>query len=406
MDATWILWPFEWQRTEARLRKLVNRMVQKGLAGSLEWSAVEIEATSDHGSPVPLAPNHGKPREAVRRAVRVTVTGTLPKYEGWTFRARVDWDTEAGMLIHTVPGNEEFIRPDSIRGRACDHCHHNRQRKSVYLVRHDDGRELQVGSTCLKDFLGRGFIPSMSIVTTKDIDDMMEDGPTESGIETFPIEAVLTTAWAAIRKFGWSPAGSENSTKETVRAALMPHSKADEELCQALEPLREECKGAGERIRAWVLSDDFPSNSNYALNLKAACAPDWASENTVGLLVSAPAAHARHEERSLNRQREQSELVNDWFGAVKDKVTIRVQVKSVRYIHGTYGTTSLYTMVGHDGPEKGMVFKWFSSNGALDSLIDESETGNPVITLKGTVKDHDMWKDQKQTVLTRCKLGD
>ena len=34
----------------------------------------------------------------------------------------------------------------------CDHCHSNRERKAVCVLKHDDGSEKIVGTTCVKDF--------------------------------------------------------------------------------------------------------------------------------------------------------------------------------------------------------------------------------------------------------------
>jgi hypothetical protein len=36
----------------------------------------------------------------------------------------------------------------------CDHCNMNRKRDLVFVLRHEDGREVQVGSSCLNDYLG------------------------------------------------------------------------------------------------------------------------------------------------------------------------------------------------------------------------------------------------------------
>jgi len=82
----------------------------------------------------------------------VTVTGDTPKLEGWSLIAKVEYVSEERMML-CVPGEscpEEF----RTRGIECDHCKSKRQRKNVFVLRHDDGRHVQVGRTCIKDFLG------------------------------------------------------------------------------------------------------------------------------------------------------------------------------------------------------------------------------------------------------------
>ena len=70
-------------------------------------------------------------------------------------------------------------------------------------------------------------------------------------------------------------------------------------------------------------------------------------------------------------------------------------MKSIRYIDGDYGTTALYTMETLDHH----IVKWFSSGRDFTKVADDR-----VWHVKGTVKKHDIYRDMKSTVLTRCKV--
>jgi hypothetical protein len=87
----------------------------------------------------------------VERYLLLEVEGTAPKYNGWNFLATLV-HTQEGNVIRSVPG---FEAPVDYRDRlpVCDHCKTARNRHDTYIVRHDDGRTMQVGSTCMRDFL-------------------------------------------------------------------------------------------------------------------------------------------------------------------------------------------------------------------------------------------------------------
>lgn len=86
------------------------------------------------------------------RLVDITVEGEMPRYNGWSFVATLD-HTPDGNVIRSVPGFE--VDPKFRSGLpCCEHCQTARNRRDTYVVRHEDGRVLQVGSTCMKDFLG------------------------------------------------------------------------------------------------------------------------------------------------------------------------------------------------------------------------------------------------------------
>jgi hypothetical protein len=89
----------------------------------------------------------------------ISVNGSSPKINGYTFIAKIDHlVTDAGEqenILHSVPGNEEIsLKNYRTVDAQCDHCHINRNRNSTYLLQSEIGTMKQVGSTCLKDFLG------------------------------------------------------------------------------------------------------------------------------------------------------------------------------------------------------------------------------------------------------------
>lgn len=82
------------------------------------------------------------------------------------------------------------------------------------------------------------------------------------------------------------------------------------------------------------------------------------------------------------------------MGEPKERLVLRVQVEAVRFIESHYGVTTLYTMAD----EAGRVCQWFASR----QVLGEQPTGEWV-TIKATVKRHDVVRGHKVSVLTRCQ---
>jgi hypothetical protein len=188
-----------------------------------------------------------------------------------------------------------------------------------------------------------------------------------------------------------------------VRNAISPsRSRRDKEFAEKMAPLAGEAKGKAAEIRAFILSGDFSGTSEYVTNLKAIAGAKMVSSRNFGILVSAPQAWARFNEQTLIRKQREGKP-SEWIGTAPDKaagvkgsrITFTGIVESIRYIDGLYGSTTLYQVRAEDS---GVVVKWFASNNALGE-----DTGVRV-TLRGTVKEHDDYKGNKATVLTRCTL--
>ena len=306
-----------------------------------------------------------------RKMWDVTITGEPPCYGGWTFLAALDFDQDSGLIVRTAPGIESVDR-SLVRDGECDHCHIKRYRKTCYLVKHEDGRQLQVGSTCLKDFLGHNINAVwISPPSESDLEAEFSSGG-YAGESTWATDTVLAAAWASIQVSGFRPSSSyDTPTKYLVEIILDPRSKLDREYAAECEPYFKDSYGMAKVIRDYVLSDDFAGSSEYVINLKNIMRGEFIAPRFFGFAVSAPSAWAKAQDRELTRKREAAEITNEWHGAKGDKLEITIKVQNMRAIEGDYGTTMLYTMIGEDG----RVYKWFSSNHALggnDETIGQS----------------------------------
>lgn len=98
--------------------------------------------------------------------------------------------------------------------------------------------------------------------------------------------------------------------------------------------------------------------------------------------------------------------VSSWVGGVKERLTLEVEVTFAKTYETAYGETVLLIMKD----SAGNVFKsWASGNAGWDLYREsrdayEARSRNPRATIKGTVKDHEEYKGEKSTLLTRIAL--
>lgn len=132
---------------EANLAGLITRLEKLNKRGARIGAAPIIWKEVGHED-VPVEGQSGK----VERIVVLDVIGETPKFNGWSFVGVLN-HTEEGNIIRAVPGTEVPVQYRD-RRPCCDHCQCDRNRRDTYIVRHDDGVFKQVGSNCLRDFLG------------------------------------------------------------------------------------------------------------------------------------------------------------------------------------------------------------------------------------------------------------
>ncbi len=83
---------------------------------------------------------------------------------------------------------------------------------------------------------------------------------------------------------------------------------------------------------------------------------------------------------------------SEFVGEVKQRIEFEAEVIGVYGTEGFYGHTDIVKFRDMDGN----LFTWFASG------YQDLEHGDRM-SIKGTIKGHDTYRDVKQTVLTRCK---
>lgn len=340
----------------------------------------------------------------------VTIAGEAPQYNGWKFVASLE-HTAAGNIVRTSPDAKGI---DTVAYREvenyCEHCNSRRRRKETFILIHDDGTTKQVGRNCIADFLG-----NTSPERYGNWFDMMDEAYELAnnslgggGERFFLLETYMGYVVECIERFGfvsstyareqreWYDNHVETTGGRALRHLLPPKTKEDERNRDFDFP-SEESEQKAKVIVQWAKQLKERSDLNdYLHNLTVIANGEVVTWNKLSFAASMANAYRMDMEQIEYKAREAKEKAerpaSEYFGEIGKRENFTLTVEKVIVSEGFYGVTKIHLM----RDDKGNVAKWFSSNVCLD----EGET----YVLKATVKDHDEYKGEKQTVLTRCAV--
>ncbi len=387
---TWTLTPEQYHATVEKIAAINRRAERRGFTGHLEVTAVR--ATEQVGRyPDPI-------RERV--IYRTTLTGTPPAYGGWQLLAAIDTlptlDGGHEFILRCAPGvDDSDVDRSRLHPGACEHCNtHRPTRRHTFLVRHLDRGELkQVGSTCLKDFLGWTGTPVFLSITEAAAD--LEAG-FGAAVDEYTPQTILAYAHAAIEAFGWAPASFDQPTKTVVDDALFGRGRRAEEIRQALSPHLAAGAAAAPHVIEELL-EHLTGTHGYEANLAAALRAAAVGPRELGLLCSAIPAYRRlHGARELAARKQ--DTPDQWLGQEGEKLTLAGVVVTDLTIDGyAYNSTQRLLVIATPAGTVKLVTAaaWAYQVRAGDHL-----------EIAGTVKAHELYRGHKQTRLVRPRRLD
>ncbi len=337
-----------------------------------------------------------------RVQVRDLVLGELeaPRVGDFTFIARLE-RTAHGTIIDSIPGVE---LPERFRHSTgeCEHCRTDRARAHLFVVRSPEGELVQVGRTCLRDYMGTD-TPASVAARFRWIKEAREWGEEFGGGGTVEdsAEELLAVTSAAIRLWGWVPKSAPEEAGQPTAFAIGPWfwcAPGDREgqarRAELRAALGEEDWATARATVEWVASPEA-GDSEYVHNLRMVLAPGIVPAKRRGIACSAVAAYHRHLGKLAERQREAAAAATSrHLGTEGERLRdLRLTCTAARGIDSQWGTTILYKF----RDQRGNVLSWFSSGGA------DLDPGKEYV-VDATVKGHGEYQGVAETQLTRAKV--
>lgn len=316
------------------------------------------------------------------QCVRGEISGEPVYYDGWELLGTVD---ELGVC-RSVPGHSI---PEQYREyRQCDHCNKNRNRKKYVILRHKEtGETRSIGSACVKDFLPQADVAAL-VAMFANYEELERELREERGRRAPNgeyAETVVATSLAWARAFGWVTAKMGGQSGRECGGALLVGK-----FPEGFAPNDEDSVKA-KQIIEWVKG--LPGKSEYETNLKIILSDEWVRYQDWGFVFSAHIAYNKAMSELEARKAEASDRKpSEFVGQCGKRDKFRLICRGIIAFDGQWGTSVLHKLED----EAGNKFSWFSSG--PQEWIQEGEW----VSLKGTVKQHKLYNETKQTILTRC----
>lgn len=339
-----------------------------------------------------------------RPTVTVTISGDVPRHRGWTVIARLDHDEEGETITSLFPGlpeqDAEAARQYRALANFCHGCAVARHRTATYLARHENGQIKQLGTTCVEPYTGlpvKGLEALWRFGTLKDSDWDGEGGGIPADLRVPVIEVLRVTA-AIVKEEGRFYSRSEQWVKALPTAdgveAYFFDRKAPMEWKAAIDA-DADAPNTAAAVRAWAV-EGYGSLSDYRHKVGQLAKGETVGPRHLPTLVSAIAGWYRDQEKEAAERAAQNSKPQ---GIVGERITTSATVTTVIELEGrTYGYHAQRRRLVKFQDGYGNVFVWFSSAADVPDQGDEVE-------LTGTVKDHSIYGETAQTVLTRCRVA-
>lgn len=336
-----------------------------------------------------------------KEVVDITIKGEPVQVSGYRFLGRIDF--EDGMtLVSARPGEDVPARYRSAT-QECDHCASRRRRSKLFIFRRDGGEQhIQVGRSCLKDFMGHD--PAQVLWSARlwgklcaDIDDVEMRGGVH-GSPMMRVDDVLAMAAAVVRtRGGFVSRAQETSTEgRTPATAGLVFEQMHPPLNPprgwvTITPTKDDEQRAAE-AKVWAFESMIKSDqSDYEYNLVTLLKQEAVHDKRMGMLASLIGAYARH----LGEVVAKARRVDAHVGTVGERGEFTAVFSGSSKYDNAYGTCFIGRF---DTPQGLLVYKGSSPFWALDSKAGD------VFRLSAAIKAHDEYKGTKQTIIQRVKV--
>jgi hypothetical protein len=335
---------------------------------------------------------------------KIEVNGNAPKLNGWKFVARVETIKDDKHNLIFVAPNESIPTMYRETGSKCDHCQSNRYRKYTYVLQHENGEYTQVGSSCLKDFLGHtnphsyaNYLEWMEqLMIFAEESETVESGSFQIRDYKHDLEHFVAYVAEYVKQTGYflSRSKAEDSSRISTSDSVWNemHNSLMKKEHKTVQIISEESEELAKEAIQWGIElGNRETLSDYHHNLHLSCLANVVDWRSKGIVASLLTAYQYEMDMIEKKEREKEETKDsEYFGEVGARSEFTLEVIKKSGFSTQFGWTTLHIFKD----ENGNVATWFSSN-------KEFEEGS-AITIKATVKEHREYNGTKQTVLTRC----
>lgn len=320
----------------------------------------------------------------------IDVSGKLIR-SGWEFVCNLQ-STPGGNIVKGYINAAELPQEYLTAELRCDHCQYRRPRKYATIVRNaDTGEYKMLGTACVKEYTTG--LNAELIAQFLSGYDTLEAGCVvgESTNTYYSISEALPTLVAVVNKYGFiSISKAEDTGAVPTKRQILnyaPFTQTDPNDISIDQEIVEEAEAIIHYYSGIEVTDAF------SVTMKSIFSCGYFDRHTLGYFCYAVTGYRKYMEyQRAQKEMESRKNLSTWIGEVGNKVCTEVQsCECVYSTVGQFGDYFLYRFVDNSGN----VLMWGTSKGLMT---------DKVASISGTIKSLDTYRDEKQTVLTRCRV--
>ena len=341
------------------------------------------------------------------------------KHDGWTALGLVQ---RKDGIVQCYFSESSLIKEYSKTDFHCDHCKKHVHRNSVVVLEHENGERKVVGTSCVEEFtcgLSGNLVAAVAdlsfalendceriakmLDTQKcfDGDDVfdidaewsreMNEFLGRCGVQGYDVKKIVACAANIISCNGFKSSQDDEATWKSIPECYDRYSKY----------VTKDDEAEAQKAIDWInsMSEDEFTQSSYLFNLHQITNDGYCTMRHFGLLASLIPSYKKSESKRIQSE---TKAISNYVGNVGDKFSLSLTyIKTISY-ETQYGIGCFHFFRDNQGN----IFKW-STQKVMEFYIKDDgyhtlDYGD-TIKISGTIKEHDEYKNEKQTVITRCK---
>ena len=318
------------------------------------------------------------------------------KINDYEFVASLEYSEELKENMIKKPNEGTYV-PDIYRTRTfCDHCGVNRSRKYTVLLRNTvTGEYVQVGKSCVKDYLGVDIGNYASYLSFfDDLEDYNDSISGASGVslkQAYDFEDIILQTLEYVKRFGYISKQQAYDSDAVATSTQVWHAinhdkdfygnimyeeyEISKESKESFADIAEYLNGAGDQ-------------SDYVHNLKMLMNMPYIDGKNFGLVVSVVGWFLR-EKHKMDEKANKTKASSEYIGSIGDKVEFTAVPTCVFSSESSFGMFYIYK---------------FNCNNNIIVWKTSKPLADVVTTIRGTVKSTEEFRGEKQTEVTRCRI--
>lgn len=321
--------------------------------------------------------------------VEFRIDGVYPAIPGYTFAAVVD-HASGGLIFRNPAFSEDVDLTPFADRKICDHCGTKRQRSKTILLSDREGKIIQIGTTCIIDFLGKEagalefFSENSGILGDSDDDGHYASSPHYDTVEICSIAVKL------IADFGFVKSNTMGSTAAKITDFVDERYRSfprDYDFTVTAEHT-EQAQKAIEFIKNSERRGEYQENV-FRVMTSGRC------EKRVFGFIAAGIRGALADIRKASESEKTEEKVTVEFPAIGTVIASEeVTIEKIFTFEGMYGAQHIFIMKS----PAGIPYVWKTST------FPDVEEGRTYTIKKAKVKAHDDYKGKSQCRLERVSF--